>query len=294
MIFMHLVPLSKIARQMETSMSETTDKPIHFRCGSRIHPIIWAGFGFVVTSVVSAVFLGAFFGNNHPQLVSYVALSVAFLIPALICFWPRPRFARRITIDSGGITATVRGGRTISIRPQDLLIISAEPTMDWESASTNPWGRMYLRGGSFWIGLKLHNADAPDCYRQIIRRFPHVLGIPGKGDIDLPAIQDPTDLSRWIDTVRRLSKREIRRQMFLNLLNSFLLASFAGIFILGLIMSVVQGHPQLTGIGVLCLLVTGALGGSTAFAIETVRRARLLRRVQQELNHAEGELKNLV
>jgi hypothetical protein len=87
---------SEISQQMVIVMSETQDRQIRFRCGFRIHPIIWASLAFVVTFMVSAVFMDVFFGQNHPMLTSYVVLSGTFLIPALIRDDPRPA-----PIDSG-------------------------------------------------------------------------------------------------------------------------------------------------------------------------------------------------
>ena len=265
-------------------MSESQDRPMRFRGGFPIPSLVWAGLALVVSCIISAVFVGVVFGEAHSRLSGIILFALTFLVPILICVWPRPRFVRQITIHLDALTATDWRGKTTTIPAADLLLISAESTVDWETQSTNPWGRLYLRGRGSWIALKLHFAEAPECYREIVRRFPHVLGIPGKGELDLPAISDPAAFASWAESVRTLARREIRRQVAFNLLNAMLLAFLAGVFIVGLVSGLAQGQSLPMGLTILAVILFGALGGAASFIITVVRRERLLRHVLRELN----------
>jgi hypothetical protein len=271
-------------------MSETQDKTMRFRGGVPIHPLAWASLAFVTTFMISAVFVQVIFGNGHPGLNGILVLVPTFLIPILIVFWPRPQFVRQIEIHSDNVIATARRGRTITIHADELQMISAESTMDWESRCTNPWGRLYLRSKRTWIVLKLHFAVAPECYREIVRRFPNVLGIPGQGELDVPAILDPATFANWADSIRKVARREIRRQVAFNLLNAVLLTSFAGIFILGITIGYIQKGSLPAGTITMALLVFAAGGGAASFVITGIRRKRVLRHVVQELSLAEQRL----
>lgn len=123
-------------------MSETPDRPMRFRGGFSIPRLVWAGFSLVVTCIVSAVVVGVIFGHTNSRLRGIILFGLTFLVPILILLWPRPRFARQITIGSDTITVTDWHGKTITIPAQDLLLISAESAVDWEARSTNPWGRL--------------------------------------------------------------------------------------------------------------------------------------------------------
>lgn len=138
--------------------------------------------------------------------------------------------------------------------------------------------------------MKLHCAEAPECYHEIVRQFPHILGIPGQGELDLSAIDDPATFATWAKSIRSLARREIRRQVAFNLLNATLLASLAGIFIFALASSLAQGKSLPSDLTIMALLVLGASGGATSFIITVVRRERLLRHVIRQLNLVEQRI----
>jgi hypothetical protein len=136
--------------------------------------------------------------------------------------------------------------------------------------------------------MRFYGSGGADCYQAAIRRFPDVLGIPGKGEIDLPMIRDAATFSDWAVSVRQLVGKELRRQIAFNLLNAMLLALFVCVFAFGLIGNIWQKRAMSWSAGefMLEIFIFAGLGGMIAFFRAAIARVRLLHKVVGQLNKA--------
>lgn len=249
-------------------------------------PAAWAAVGFFLLIGVGFTILPSFRPDDRDIMMCSVMVT-AVVLAAIIRFWPRPRYVKEMVVSNRGISGRDRREKAFEIAGDDLELVSSEGVLHWASLRMDPWGRINMRGRRIWLSIPLSAPQGEQCYRTLVDRFPHVLGLSGDDDIDVPSLKNVDEFTDWIARVRRAARKELGRQIAFFVLYTCLLGGAGTMMVIGVIRSLVapgaavqSGMGRSSALGVMVLIAAGI------FALASYMRWRFLTRIMRSLSQA--------
>lgn len=199
----------------EITEEETRSKAVRFRATYvPTRPVTWAGVTFLLMMFV-AVGIGSILPRDVAgRWMGWLLLS-GLVMPVVVWLWPRGRLVMEVTLGPEGLRGKDLKRRAFEVAAGDLEIVSAEPTFDLVSRSVDPWGRVTVRAKRARLTLPLGSTSGAEFYRAMLARYPHVLGLSVKQEVDVPALERVEEVTAWKARIVAGSRRELGRQIVL-------------------------------------------------------------------------------
>ncbi len=189
-----------------------------------------------------------------------------------------------VVIDGDTIHLDHEGRKQAAVPPQDVLLVQGEAgftqerdVIDWRFV------RLTTHRGAYRIVL--HPEECRDCYEHLVQLCPQAVGVSYYYDVRIPASPPGWTATQWLDSVARVVRRALRRQVGVLVVTAVVLAVSSPL--LGFAATQVKdagdaGKAWGWSIVGMVLAVTFALGG--------LRRWWLGRRAMQEIRRERNEL----
>lgn len=249
-------------------------------------PLAWSVVTFFVLFLMGMYFNQMFF-NDLGGFSTLTLLLVAILSGVIVRFWPRPLFLQKIQLFGETIYGRDRHGHAIELCANEVDLFAVESTFDLNRQSLNPWGRLHVRVGKKWVAIHLHSNEARGCYEAILRRCPNALGLSGEDKIDIPVLQNLTEVVPWAQRIGRAVYHELRRQIAFYLLYAMLFGGYATLGTVGYIARVLAIQRfNFPGITLSTTLICFCTAGSITFLVAAWHRIIFFRKIKHEVSGA--------